>query len=257
MIIVCQNCSSRLQLDDTKVPSRPFNVRCPKCNSEVNSGSGSPSPALDQNALSEAAASHSNPRFSQPKPAPLFEIEQPADQPTVASGAGDKLLELLSGLMSQPGARGNYATHSRPSWNPRKALVCIPEDKRESLARSLAENGYQVFVAEDTRQAVDRMRENQLDVVVVDPRFDASEQGAVFVTREVNIMRPAQRRRLFFVLLSPSLRTMDAHSAFLNNVNAVVNVQDISDLPAMIEHRLRDFNELYKDFNNATNMPAL
>ena len=101
------------------------------------------------------------------------------------------------------------------------------------------------------------MRENQLDVVVVDPRFDASEQGAVFVTREVNIMRPAQRRRLFFVLLSPSLRTMDAHSAFLNNVNAVVNVLDMSDLPAMIEHRLRDFNELYKDFNNATNVPSL
>jgi response regulator RpfG family c-di-GMP phosphodiesterase len=125
------------------------------------------------------------------------------------------------------------------------------------LARSLAEIGYQVFVAEDTRQAVERMRENQLDVVIVDPRFDASEQGAVFVSREVNILRPAQRRRLFFVLLSASLRTMDSHSAFLNNVNAVVNVSDIAELPPLLEHRLRDFNELYKDFNNVTKNPAL
>src|SRR6185436_15149514 len=112
----------------------------------------------------------------------------------------------------------------------------------------LAENGYQVFVAEDTRQATERMRENQLDVVVIDPRFDATEQGAVFVTREVNILRPAQRRRLFLVLLSPSLRTMDAHAAFINNVNAIVNVNDVAELPGLIDHRLRDFNELYKEF---------
>lgn len=258
MIIVCQNCSSRLQLDDTKVPSRPFNVRCPKCNCEVNSTAGPANAAVDSTADSAAgAASQTNSRFSQPKPAPLFEAETSMPQPATGSLAADQLMELLSGLVSQTSVRGSLSAHSRPSWNPRRALVCIPEDKRETLARSLAENGYQVFVAEDTRQAVERMRENQLDVVVVDPRFDAAEQGAVFVTREVNILRPGQRRRLFFVLLSPTLRTMDAHSAFLNNVNAVINVQDMPELPQLIEHRLRDFNELYKDFNTVTNLPAL
>ena len=49
------------------------------------------------------------------------------------------------------------------------------------------------------------MRENRLDVVLLDQDFDAAEQGAAFVTREVTILRPAQRRRLFFVLLSPVL----------------------------------------------------
>jgi len=257
MIIVCQNCSSRLQVDGTKVPSHPFNVRCPKCNSEVNSGSAADNPALESSALSDAGpANPTHSRFSQPKPAPLFEVDQPAEQ-QLPSGAGDKLIELLSGLMSQSGGRENHAGQARPLWNPRRALVCIPDDKRETLARSLAGNGYQVFVAEDTRQAVERMHENQLDVVVIDPRFDAGEQGAVFVTREFNILRPGQRRRLFFVLLSPSLRTMDSHSAFLNNVNAVVNVLDMSELPTLVEHRLREFNELYKDFNTATNVPAL
>jgi len=258
MIIVCQKCSSRLQVEDTKVPSRPFNVRCPKCNSEVNSGAGVPNPAIEQNAMTQGgAANPANSRFSQPKPAPLFEVEQQVQEQSGNSAGAERLVELLSELMSQPGARNSHSVHARPSWNPRRALVCIPEDKRETLARSLAERGYQVFVAEDTRQAVERMRENQLDVVVVDPRFDATEQGAVFVTREVNIMRPSQRRRLFFVLLSPTLRTMDAHSAFLNNVNAVVNVQDMGELPVLIEHRLRDFNELYKDFNTVLNVPAL
>ena len=66
------------------------------------------------------------------------------------------------------------------------------------------------------------MRENRLDVVVLDQDFDPIEQGAAFVTREVSVLRPAQRRRLFFMLLSPVLRTMESHAAFLHNVNAVV-----------------------------------
>jgi DNA-binding NtrC family response regulator len=125
------------------------------------------------------------------------------------------------------------------------------------VARGLAANGYKVFVAEDARQAVDRMRENLLDIVLLDQRFDPVEQGSVFVTREVNILRPAQRRRLFFVLMSPSLRTMDAHTAFLNNVNAIINVGDLDALPAFIERQVREYNELYKDFNVTLGVQAL
>ena len=101
------------------------------------------------------------------------------------------------------------------------------------------------------------MRENRLDVVLLDQEFDQTEQGAAFVTREVTVLRPAQRRRLFFVLLSPVLRTMEAHAAFLNNVNAIVNIKDIDDVPRVLEHALRDYNELYKEFNVALNVGAL
>jgi CheY-like chemotaxis protein len=133
----------------------------------------------------------------------------------------------------------------------------VPEANRESVARGLSENGYQVFVAEDTRQAVDRMREHGLDVVLLDSRFDPSEQGAIFVTREVNILRPAQRRRLFFVLISPSLRTMDPHAAFLTNVNGIVNVNEVEELPKLLERRIREYNEIYREFNIALGIPAL
>ena len=101
------------------------------------------------------------------------------------------------------------------------------------------------------------MRENQLDVVILDSRFDPVEQGTVFVTREISILRPAQRRRVFFVLLSPSLRTMDPHAAFLNNVNAIINLNEADELPRLIDHRLREYNELYKDFNHVNGVTAL
>jgi hypothetical protein len=50
---------------------------------------------------------------------------------------------------------------------------------------------------------------------------------------------------------------MDSHTAFLNNVNAIVNVNEIEELPKLIEHRVREYNELYKRFNNALGVPAL
>ena len=255
MIIVCQKCDSRLQVDETKVPSQPFVIRCPKCHGSVDSGW--PSPALEQSATAVGRSpSTEDHRFEQPNPAPLFEPEQQVPVPAPGASA-DRLAELLSGLINQPAATGRNLPYVRPTWDPRKALVCVPEDYRESLARSLAANGYQVFVANDAKQAVDRMRENLLDVVVLDPRFDPKEQGPVFVTREVNILRPARRRRLFFVLVSPSLRTMDAHTAFLNNVNAIINVSEIDELSSLVERRVREYNELYKDFNTTMGIQAL
>ena len=256
MIIVCQNCSSRLHVDEAKAPARPFIIRCPKCNGSVDSGL--PGLGVEPSGISVGDSSATeNSRFDQPTPAPLFELEGKQGLNDSAASATERLVELLSGLIKPPTAAGGSQAHARPTWDPRKALVCVPEEHRESSARRLAENGYQVFVAQDTRQAVDRMRENGLDVVLLDPRFDPAEQGSVFVTREVNILRPAQRRRLFFVLLSPSLRTMDSHTAFLNNVNAIINVNEIDQLPTLIEHRVREYNELYKEFNNARGVPAL
>ena len=190
--------------------------------------------------------------MEQVKPAPLFET----DATPVTPSAADQLVELLSSLVTQP-ANNGYVPAARPSWNPRKALVCAVEENRESIARGLSENNYQVFVAQDSRQAVERMRENRLDLIVLDSRFDPIEQGPVYVTREVTVLRPAQRRRVFFVLLSPTVRTMDAHAAFLNNVNAVVNINDLGEIPKLIEHRLREFNDLYTEFNAALRLPAL
>ncbi len=198
-----------------------------------------------------------NPRFEQPDPAPLFEVEGSGKEAKSDASASEMLVELLSKLAGQTLAPAHDPEGVRPAWNPRKALVCAPEENREDVARSLAANGYKVFVARDTRQAIERMRENQLDVVILDSRFDPVEQGTIFVTREISILRPAQRRRVFFVLLSPSLRTMDPHAAFLNNVNAIINLNELVELPRLVDHRLREYNELYKNFNHVNGVAAL
>jgi predicted Zn finger-like uncharacterized protein len=256
MIIVCPKCSTRLQIDEEKSPNRPFNVRCPKCSATVSSGPVSP--ATEQGALAVGGSpSTDHPRF-EPSTARTYEPSTPgAPSVTPATPAGDDAVRMLFDMLSKGATPSNENPHARPAWDKRKALVCTSEPYRELVASKLAEVGCQVFVAEDTRQAVETMRANKMDVVVLEPQFDPAEQGSVFVVREINVLRPPQRRRLFFVLVSPSLRTMDAHAAFLNNVNAVVNVADIEELARIMEVAMREYNELYREFYTAFGLTAL
>lgn len=255
MIIVCPNCSTRLQIDDEKAPSRPFTVRCPKCSNNVNSAAASP--ASEQSALAVGhSPSTSSHRFDPSRTAPAFELEPKAVSDSTNDQPDDAVKTLLN-LLRQAAARVSTDEGGLNSWHRRKALVCSSEQYREAIGRRLAENNYQVFVAEETRQAIETMRSNQLQVVLLEAQFDASEQGSAFVVREINVLRAAHRRRLFFVLLSPSLRTMDAHAAFLNNVNAVVNLADLDQLPQILDIALREFNDLYKDFNLALTLAPL
>jgi len=250
MIIVCPKCSTRLQVEE-KSPNRPFNVRCPKCNATISSGGANP--ALDQSALA-VGGSPSTDRFEQPTARAYEPVAKPA---AVEAGSANEALQLLAELLAKSSGREAENPNARPAWNKRKALVCVSEQYREPVAKKLSDDDYEVFVAEETRQAIETMRSKQLDVVLLEPQFDAAEQGSAFVIREVNVLRPNQRRRLFFVLLSPSLRTMDAHAAFLNNVNAVVNINDLEELSRVMEIALREFNELYREFYSASGLTAL
>jgi hypothetical protein len=218
--------------------------------------SGPASPALEQSALAVGGSpATDHPRFEQP----TARAYEPAARQTQANGpaSNNEALQMLADLLAKNAGRESEKPGSRPAWDKRKALICSSEPYRELVARKLADSDYQVFVAEDTRQAIETMRSNQMDVVLLDPQFDPAEQGSAFVVREVNVLRPTQRRRLFFVLLSPSMRTMDAHAAFLNNVNAIVNVNDLDEFDRVIDIALREYNELYREFYSAFGLTAL
>ncbi|HYE66360.1 MAG TPA: zinc-ribbon domain-containing protein [Pyrinomonadaceae bacterium] len=263
MIVVCPHCSTRLQLDDAKVPARPFTLRCPKCQNIINGQP--PAGSTDNSALGVDAPALEHQQFKQPTPARAFRIEPSSAGADGASNDkahavnADELTRLLAALLQRAAPSGEKQPLGarRLDWERRRVLICVTPARREAVARTLAAGDYQVFVAEDTTQAVERMREEHMDVVILEPDFDPIEQGVAFVSREINTMRPAERRRIFFVQLSTSVRTMDSHTAFLHNFNLVVNPSDIETLPRILERAIRDFNELYRDFNSALNVAAI
>src|SRR5215475_3408606 len=99
MIIVCPTCSTRLQVDQEKSPQRPFNVRCPKCNSTISSGGASP--ALEQSALAVGGSPATDHQRFEQSTARAYEPATPA----VASGpaTNDETVRMLFELL----AKGN------------------------------------------------------------------------------------------------------------------------------------------------------
>src|SRR5947209_14038671 len=98
MIVTCLNCSTRLQLDETKVPARPFSVRCPKCQQIINT-QRTPQPQRDaMSAVGDLPVStRAQQEMSATSPAPLTNVEAASD--AHAQPSSDDVLRLLVSLL--------------------------------------------------------------------------------------------------------------------------------------------------------------
>jgi hypothetical protein len=256
MVLICSKCEARLQLDEAKAPSRPFTVRCPKCQGAINV---QPPASSDGATAEEGQLKPGSPvtaAFERLASAPPFKVQiedsnVTSSNPVSADGLNDVAKLLAAALSHADTASTRSRGRKRPAWDRRKILVCASPAYRDAIACAVANLDYEVFVAENSAQALGRMREERMDIVILDANFDPVEQGVAFVTREVKLLRPSERRRLFFVYVTSGVRTMDLHAAFLHNVNLVVNPSDLEQLPDALEVSVRHYNELYRDFNIA------
>jgi predicted Zn finger-like uncharacterized protein len=262
MLVICSNCKARLQLDESKLPPHAFKLRCPKCQSRIEIQSAAP-PDNDSGGLTLPAeitppSTQISP-FERPPIAAAFRPAQEEPEMAEASPtAPNDIMKLLADVLrhADSGAPKSAAV-KRPAWTRRKALVCVDAERTEEIANGLVGSEYEVFVAENTAEALGRMREDRIDVVVLDGDFDPVDQGFAFVTREVKLMQPSDRRRLFLVYVTPNARTMDLHAAFLHNANLVVNPADLERLPEALDVSLRYYNELYRDLNRALELAPI
>jgi predicted Zn finger-like uncharacterized protein len=262
MLVICSNCKARLQLDESKLPTHAFKLRCPKCQSRIEIKSAAPSDN-ETNGLTFPAEMNPPPGdvspFERPPiAAPFKPVNAETEVAEVSATSPNDLVKLLAeALRNADSGAPKSAALKRPAWNRRKALVCVDAERSAEIANGLVESDYEVFVAENTAEALGRMREDRIDVVVLDGEFDQVEQGFAFVTREVKLMQPADRRRLFLVYLTANARTMDFHAAFLHNANLVVNPADLQRLPEALEVSLRYYNELYRDLNRVLELAPI
>jgi predicted Zn finger-like uncharacterized protein len=257
MQVICSNCEARLQLDETKMPSETFKVRCPKCQMRIDV---TPPPEAAQSSAAEVTPSSSKGLpFQLPVAAAQFKpAKAGTDQSSNANDvkASPDLAKLLAAALRQNDpVSAKASADGLPTG--RKALVCTSPAHREGIAKGLVTQEYDVFVAEDTEEALGRMRDDRIDVLILESNFDQAEQGFAFVSGEVKSMRPPERRRLFLIYVTPAARTMDLHAAFLHNANLVVNPADVERLPDALEVSLRHYNELYRDFNHALGVTAI
>jgi predicted Zn finger-like uncharacterized protein len=240
MIIRCDNCSVSLQLDESKTPSGNFTVRCPRCQNLIRVQAGaksSPVQQLKANAPAEAV-NVGGQDFSAKESE--FQINK-------------ALRQLLGALQKE---NTGIESDDTSDEKPRRVLVCMGQ-RRDQAAKLLVEAGYKVYIAQNSAQANERMREGKTEIVIISPDFAAELGGAAILQQKMNAMYSSERRRIFLVSIEDGGTTMNAYEAFIRNLNLVVNTNDIEQLPLILNRALRDFNELYHYFNKASGQVAI
>ena len=243
MIIRCDNCSVSLQIDESKVPTGTFTVRCPRCQNMLRAtrkGDGSSPSTAEQLAAN--------------KPAPAVGDKAggfAAKESEVQINSA--LRSLLSALQ---GEKKSLDSRDDEDEKPRRVLLCLG-NKRDVVAKSLSDAGYKVYLAETPAQANERLREGKTNVVMFSTDFAPEYGGAAILQQKANAMYSSERRRLFLVSLEDTGTTMNAQEAFIRNLNLIINTRDIAQMPLILNRALHDYNELYHYFNEATAVEAI
>jgi predicted Zn finger-like uncharacterized protein len=243
MIIRCDNCSVSLQLDEAKIPNGNFTVRCPRCQNlvrvQANGGKGSPTVQQLRTNAPAAAFGENAGQFAEKESG--FEINQ--------------ALKSLLGALS----KGNQVIESKDETQekPRRVLLCLGENKRDRVAKLMVDAGYKVYLAQTPAQANERLREGKTELLIFSPDFAAEFGGAAIIQQKINAMPASLRRRLFLVSVEDAGTTMNAHEAFMRNLNLIVHGNDIDQIGLIMNRALRDFNELYRFYNTAINAASI
>ncbi|HXU36828.1 MAG TPA: hypothetical protein VN937_10745 [Blastocatellia bacterium] len=233
MIASCPQCAMSLTFDDTRLPTEPFNVLCPRCRQSVTIMP----PPKEEPKLPGLTGTLD--------PISVAEAEHPDSLRALAD-------LLLAGLkQSQPQAPDTT------KWTRRRVLLCQDDPAiRETLRNSLETSRYEIFSADLAPEAIEILHESRGEVIVLSPGFDADHQGGAAMMQYINTLTPQVRRRTYVVLVSPQLRTLDTYLAFANGVNLTVHPEDVAAFQSIFERSVRDFNELYRPLNQASSLTA-
>lgn len=237
MIIRCDNCSVSLQLDESKIPSGKFSVRCPRCQNLLRVDKGAT--AVDQLAENKAApVGAESPDFKAKEQD--FEINSAMRSLLSALAVNQKVVDISDDEEEKP----------------RRILLCLGS-RQDETAKLLATSGYKVYVAQTPAQASERLREGKTEILIFSPDFAPDLGGAAIIQQRANAMYSSERRRLFLISLEDQGTTMNAQDAFLRNLNLIVNTADLPQLPLILQRAISDFNNLYHYFNFASGLQEI
>jgi CheY-like chemotaxis protein len=241
-----------LQLDESKVPSGKFTVRCPKCQSLVR---------VQPDSRKTTSTQPVKKSWEINTPAPAFQSQKEAEkkeEKKEGPHAMKDFVRLLAALAKGDGnSSGLLDSIVDEGEKPHQVLVCTPLDRREVLAQTLADAGFKVYLAESPTQATERLREGKIEVLIFSPDFAAEFGGAAVIQQKLNSMPSVERRHLFVVSIEEGMQTLNAHEAFLRNLNLIIHNNDIAHLPIILNRAVRDFRDLYRHFNKAVKMASV
>ncbi|UCG13857.1 MAG: zinc-ribbon domain-containing protein [Deltaproteobacteria bacterium] len=222
MRIECNHCQAVFNVSDEKIPKdRPLKATCSRCRRPLSVGPTQESQtAVRMGGESSGGLDVSLSEVAEPPTAIAADLD--------ITSAYDSPLEVLEeGAMS--------------------ALVCVDDPERLKLVKeALDDLNYYSSVATSVKEALSKLRYNHYDLVMLDEEFCGETADNNTILRYLQPMPMSTRRRIFLMLISKEMRTLDNLMAFANSVNAVVNTSDVQKMKLVLERALADHRRFYK-----------
>ncbi|UCF84649.1 MAG: zinc-ribbon domain-containing protein [Desulfobacteraceae bacterium] len=214
MEIICEKCNARLNIPDDKIPKgQRASVSCPNCKNRLTLNERSPR----QNNLTPEIEEKTGPKVSE------------ADS-NYAYGDDDSSLDFF-----EEGAKLTL-------------IMGTGVRQVEKLERTVDELGYRYVSANNTRDAISKMRLHHFDVILLSDRFDEMELAQSPILQHINNLSMSVRRRIFLALIADEFKTTDHMMAYAMSANLVINGNDLDRLTAILKHAISDNEKFYKVF---------
>jgi len=118
----------------------------------------------------------------------------------------------------------------------------------EVVKQALEELGYRYVSAENSREAISKLRFHHFDFVILADHFDNLPLEQSPILKYLNNLTMSIRRRVFVVLIGEKFKTMDHMMGFALSANLVMNVKDLDKMAGILRRSVSDNNKFYKVF---------
>ncbi len=212
----CPQCSARIQIDDAKVPVRPFKVRCPKCQNVMTLPGRAQDPA-------EATASGLMPPVPPPSP------EAPPE-PMLSQAALERAERAAAG--------------------ERDALIALGGPSAEALQKALERLGFHADAVEDVEEGARLLEQGVYEVAVTS--LSVAEPGRAETLAQRMFRMPLDtRRRVFVVLVGEEFRSGDGTQAWTLQADLVLHPNDTARAEHLIRATMNERKRLYQPLEDA------
>ncbi|HEX9284198.1 MAG TPA: zinc-ribbon domain-containing protein [Nitrospirales bacterium] len=221
MDIICQSCSTKLTIPNEKVPKDAvFKVTCPKCQTKNQVNTKGEAGAM----LSAGVA----PRPGQKEAEPASSLE-----------------EIPEEMIPIPTTEEDFVEDQR------LAMICFEQPQILVVVRAALEGlGYTVHVPAKADDAVQRLRQNRYEVLLLHEDYGGSpENNLVLLTIQPMVM--TQRRHMCVGLVGKQFRTFDHMLAFAKSVNFVVAERELNKIKAITYQAVSENDQFYRVFREA------
>jgi predicted Zn finger-like uncharacterized protein len=211
----CPQCSTRIQIDDAKVPDRPFKARCPKCQQVMTLPGRAPEPPEATGPVAPTV----------PPPAPE------APPPPMLSQAALERAE-------------------RAAAGERDAIIALAGPAAEPLQKALEHLGFHADLVEDVEEGA-RLLEQGVYEVAVTSLSVAPPGHPETLAQRILRMPLDTRRRVFVVLVGEEFRSGDGTQAWAVQADLVLHPSDTGRAEHVIRATMNERKRLYQPLEDA------